>query len=848
MRTLPRPRRTLAALFACAFALLAAPAAEAAIPDVFGGAVDCETEDDGVRFCGGTGTVVNTFDGVPIDVNVALPPEPETGPDGDFPAIGTFHGWGGSEMGLGSMRRFAERGYAVFSMSDRGFGESCGGLSQRRLTLDCIGKGHVRLMDTRYEVRDAQEFFGRLNDEGVIDGQRIGSHGGSYGGGMSMALGALRNRKMLPDGSLVPWTSPDGDPMEIAAATPGIPWTDLAYALVPNGRTLDYVADAPYTGPDGDAPTGVLKQSFVAGLFATGAAVASYALPATDPDADLITWYGLLNAGEPYDALPLADDITDEVTTHHSSYYIDDSVEPAPMLISNGWTDDLFPADEAIRFYNRTRAEHPGADINLMFLDYGHMRGQNKGADTALLRAREDAWFDHYLQGEGSKPADGVTTLTQSCPSSAPSGGPFEADEWAEIAPGEVRLTAAAQKIIAPVVATDVQVSRAFDPVAGGGACATAPGDDQLGAASYRLDPAPAGGYTLMGSPTVIADIASPGPHSQLAARLLDVAPNGQETLVARGLYRPDSGLNPTRQVFQLHPNGWRFEQGHVAKLELLPSDVPYGRITNGQAPVLVSNLDFRIPVLEQPGTGPVAAPEPKFVPDGYELAPGYVDVDSDGDTVLDEDDDCPADPGPPASNGCPLPDADQDGVPDAEDECDDEPGPASNDGCPVVGDDDADDDGVKDVDDACPSVPGPAENAGCPLPEDDDADDDGVPDEDDACPGDSGAIENQGCPEDGGGDCEQAIEGTRGDDRLKGTPASERMRGRAGDDRLKGAGGDDCLHGGGGDDVLKGGRADDTIKPGPGEDVIRCGPGDDTVFTKGNDRIRGDCEEVSRR
>ena len=50
---------------------------------------------------------------------------------------------------------------------------------------------------------------------------------------------------MLPDGSLVPWTSPNGTPMEIAAAAPSITWTDLAYALAPNGSTLDYVADTP---------------------------------------------------------------------------------------------------------------------------------------------------------------------------------------------------------------------------------------------------------------------------------------------------------------------------------------------------------------------------------------------------------------------------------------------------------------------------------------------------------------------------------------------------------------------------------------------------------------------------
>ena len=108
-----------------------------------------------------------------------------------------------------------------------------------------------------------------------------------------------------------------------------------------------------------------------------------------------------------------------------------------------------------------------------------------------------------------------------------------------------------------------------------------------------------------MGSPTIVADITSPSPTSQIAARLLDVDPaSGNETLVARGLYRPEinSGTEATRQVFQLHPNGWKFAAGHVAKLELLPADQPYGRNSNGQAPVTVSNLELRLPVLEQPG------------------------------------------------------------------------------------------------------------------------------------------------------------------------------------------------------------------------------------------------------
>ena len=49
-----------------------------------------------------------------------------------------------------------------------------------------------------------------------------------------------------------------------------------------------------------------------------------------------------------------------------------------------------------------------------------------------------------------------------------------------------------------------------------------------------------------------------------MAARLLDVAPDGTETLVARQLFRPAVGT--ARQVFQLHPSGYLFAPGHVAE------------------------------------------------------------------------------------------------------------------------------------------------------------------------------------------------------------------------------------------------------------------------------------------
>jgi len=592
-------------------ALVLVPAARADFPSLYGGDLSCAAQaaNGDVRLCGGETT---TWDGkTQIDVNVVLPPAPGGGGDGPYPLIGVFHGWGGHKIGLGDARvqDWAEAGYAVFSISDRGWGESCGGQDPDRITEpEACAAGYNHLLDTRYEVRDAQYLISVLADEGVAVPNKIGATGVSYGGGMSLALAALRNRTMLPDGSLVPWKSPTGTPIELAAAVPQWPWSDLAYSLMPNGSTLDYRVDNPYRGPDGKAPIGVEKASYVSGLYGLGLASSNYALPGTDPGADLTTWYGLIDAGEPYDSNPLAASIVAEITAHHSSYYIDHSQPPAPLLIQSGWNDDLFPVDEAVRFYNRTRAQYPGDPISLFLMDDGHARSQNKTTDEALFLQRENAWFDHYLKDVGAAPSSSAEALTTTCPKAAASEGPFKAASWDELSPGEVRFGKAVAQTILPG-AGDPTIGATFDPIAGKDPCATASGADQLGTANYRLT-VPAPGFTLLGSPTVIADLSVANADSELAARLLDVGPDGKERLVARGLLRPRSGKDT---VFQLHPQGYRFAGGHSVKLELLPADAPYARPSNLQAPITVSNLELRLPVREQPGTvgGLVQTPAP---------------------------------------------------------------------------------------------------------------------------------------------------------------------------------------------------------------------------------------------
>ena len=618
--------------------LFAAPAAQAAIPSALG--VTCTVAADNVRECGSSSprSTSPSWDGTPIDVNIAFPPAPSSGIDGNYPLIIVGHGYGGGKIGFGAsgttdgLRRFTSRGYAVFAMTDRGFHESCGTNAAIAAAAGaCDHAGWIHLMDDRFEIRDAQFFAGELADEGLIDGQRTGAIGGSYGGGLSLQLATLKDRVMMPDGSLVPWTSPVNHlPMRIAAATPAIPWSDLAYSLTPNGAKLDYVADASYQGR-----VGIQKQSFNSGLFLSGSAngkycgQAPYPSPCADPEHDVAAWNARLNAGEPYDGDPTVTSVLDQIERYHSAYYIDHSEAPAPLLVSNGFTDDLFPADEAITYYNRIRSQYPSAPISLLFGDFGHMRAANKSADTSAGNAAQDAWLDFYVKGTGSVPFQGATAFALTCPTSAPSDGPYQAASWAGLQRGEVRLVSPQSQTIAPD-AGSAAVDTTFDPVSSGSnPCRTAPGDDLPGVATYHLTVTKKG-FTVMGSPTVIAQIDSPTANSQIAARLLDVDPNGTETLVARQLFRPAVG--ESKQVFQLHPTGHLFAPGHVVKLELLPSDSHgalvggYGRASNGQGPVTVKGLELRLPVLDRPGGagGQVKPALPLLLPCGAAIAPQF--------------------------------------------------------------------------------------------------------------------------------------------------------------------------------------------------------------------------------
>jgi X-Pro dipeptidyl-peptidase (S15 family) len=565
-------RRTLAGLAASATVALAAPAAHAAPPPPFGHA--CIPQ-DGVLFCTTASDAqrVPSWDGVPLDVDVTLPP---TG-DGPFPTIVMMHGWGQTKTAFeshspaGSYNNvfYAQRGYAVVTYTARGWGRSCGAMDSR--TSPGCDRGWIHLADHRYEARDTQHLLGLLVDQGITSPAAIGVTGVSYGGIQTLNLARLRNRVRLEDGSFVPWRSPKGTPLSIKAGYARWPGSDLAYALQPNGRFTDFRTPR---RRDSIRPGGVMKKSYNDGLYATGLGGGFYEPPGGPFNSDITTWKLLADRGEPARRDVLA--VGRELTDFHS--WIGLTGPSAALIVQNGWTDDLFPAPEALRVYRTFRAA-PGARLSLQLGDLGHPRGSNDPTMTAAMTAQANSFFDFNLKGQGRAPRHGsVLAYTQACPGvgAARATSRFLARNWERLHPKTVTMHHRGLLRMSSRGGSKTTAA-AIDPIGGGGACASVKAEHARGTATIQMGfrrP-----FTMLGLPTVETRIRTKGRGGFVAARLWDVR-RGRQLLVSRAVYRLRDNQRG-RVVFQLFGNGWRFGKGHTAKLELLGRDPNYLRTSN---------------------------------------------------------------------------------------------------------------------------------------------------------------------------------------------------------------------------------------------------------------------------
>jgi dienelactone hydrolase len=597
--------------------LLAAPVAVAAVQasadstsSPLGLSCAAQQSSDGISYtmCSGE---VPSFDGTGLDVDLTLP----AGGTAPYPTIVMMHGWGNNKHeweatsadGDGGDKYhwnnvwFASRGIATLTYTARGFGESCGITD----TDSNCPKTGVHLADRRWETKDSQTLLGDLVDAGVSDASRLAASGGSYGGGQSWLLATS-----------LPWKSADGTTLQLSAAVPKYPWTDLAYSLAPNGRENDdpYVAA---DDTDHTTPYGVEKLSYDAGLYATGRSSGHgrYNPPdgvPDDPASQLDALFAWTNKGEPYDE-PVAQTFIADFR-NKSAYYAGDyfaavkdgSVTPTPVFSIQGFTDPLFPAVETLQMYRKLKAIDPDYPVYIAFGDIGHSNAQNPPAQWRFLNNQANQFLGQQLLGQGnSTPTTTVTALVTHCPKTD-TVDHFSGTSWDKIRSGLVTATSTSSRTTTNPAGDTTGLDD--DPITNSG-CLTTSSSPNDAATSWSWA-VPPSGFTQLGLPRLTFGTWSMvGTDATLAVRLWDVAPDGSKTLADRGIYRITSATDDQAKPlsFELYGNCWQWRAGHTMQLQVTQVDTPYFRPDNEPSTLTLSAPKVDVPTAEAASTTLVA-------------------------------------------------------------------------------------------------------------------------------------------------------------------------------------------------------------------------------------------------
>lgn len=571
----------------------------------------------GVAYVVCTGRLAS-FDGTPLDTDLTLPARSH----GRLPLVVMLHGWGLSKTDFESAGLagngtnswhwnnawFAARGFAVLNYTARGFHRSCGKDPATRYSYAtdpaCAGRASwTHLADRRWEIHDTQYLTGLLVDAGVAGPSRVVVTGDSYGGGQSWLLAVGRDQVMRPGGRLVPWRSPHGIPIRLAAAVPQFAWTDLAQALTDNGRASDGRAGAPRPGPH-EAPYGVVKQSYTDALFADGAASAQYA-GANDPTADLPGWFAAVSAGEPSaQSDPLVAQALTQLTTYRSAFYLP-VPRPAvqvPVFAEQGITDPLFPGIQLLQMVNKLTARYPAYPVWTFLGDLGHAYAANPHSLWVSANNDANAFLSAVLAGK-RPPLPRFTVRSVGClPGQATAT--YHTASFAGIATGLLHLTGRGTATVtgnpSPVpgqeaVQTDPVANGALPGTMGGCRVMNTTTDPDVGAWTWS----PATPVTLAGAPAVRVTVKLNGTDAELAARLWDINPaTGKQALITQAIYRLTAmAPGATRTVaFELWPTAWALGRGHRLKLEITPDDSPTWQPSNLPATMTLAGLSFTIP------------------------------------------------------------------------------------------------------------------------------------------------------------------------------------------------------------------------------------------------------------
>lgn len=590
---------------------------------------------------------VPTFDGMPLSVDVTVP----CGDAQPRPAIVMLHGFTDDktiwqETGKsdtvhsrdrpGSNDRwnniwFASQGYVVVNYTARGWNDSCGprtpGHSVASPAPQCAPYAFwIHLDDKRWEVRDAQWLAGGLVQSGHADAERLAITGNSYGGAPTVAAALLADKLMCggapvpaalgvdpcagkKNGTLVPWTTPDGGtPLTWAAALPLYTFSDLLQVLAPNGRSTDGWRHAPRDGKHTN-PFGVPIHSTIAGLVLVAQLSGSVATAGSDPDADILTSTGRLLAGNPFpqDDPEVASGI--ELYGRFKSPITTKPQGRVPIFWVGGLTDALFPAFEPLTLLERLPSGRRAYPFKLFLGDLGHDYAAERQDEWDIVKPQMHAFVDHYLRPDRTPDAptfNAGATFTRCLDTDAPPRW-VQAPRWHDLHRAHVTFTSKSGG--ATSTETQGPAGLATDPIS----TATLPGpnsykgcrimrpsatDPTVVTYEFPTDRA----LDMMGGPVVALTFTSTAPDVPLSVRVWDVAGDRSEQgLVTRGTYRVrGSAKRPKKVRFQLAPQGYTFPAGHIVKVEVTANDTPYMQKSNVPADVKVSRLALTLPLYRE--------------------------------------------------------------------------------------------------------------------------------------------------------------------------------------------------------------------------------------------------------
>ena len=159
-------------------------------------------------------------------------------------------------------------------------------------------------------------------------------------------------------------------------------------------------------------------------LLLAGVEKGHLALPGQNPEVNPLALAENVAKGEPYG--PDVTNVLEQLRTYSGITRL--GKRAAPLMMQDGWNDDLFEPLQGIRTYNILRRANPNANVRLQFGDVGHPRGSNKTNTDYYFNLDGARFFDYWLMGKGRKPAAGaVTAFTTTCPAKAPGAGPYRA-------------------------------------------------------------------------------------------------------------------------------------------------------------------------------------------------------------------------------------------------------------------------------------------------------------------------------------------------------------------------------------------------------------------------------------